>query len=416
MNSPYARVFGDQLYKVVNKQGKVIVYFGNLHRAIRLSYYKFHLLELVLKNDNETIDFLIKQYGLAEADVNALISQLLDRRILFRSKIDLEQSYFERKYNCVLSSRSLNKAYIHVTQRCNLNCFYCYNKANTNKRQEEFSTATWIHVLDDLYEKGVRDFVFTGGEPLLRDDLTEILKRKHSDCSFALLTNGTLLRGENQLKLLDFVDTVIISIDSLDSSSNNSNRENSIKYHIIDNLKEIPEQSRKKVFVRSVVTKNNYSDVRELESYVSDDLGLGFIASECLPNSMEDLDCFIPSFENSREQDLAQIASCGAGSSIIAIDSNGDIYPCQNLIKPEFKVANILQSNWNDSLGENDKIKQLRSGINLIKGCSTCVYKYFCGSGCKALAYNIYGELNIRNSFMCHYLQDRAEQSICNLF
>jgi MoaA/NifB/PqqE/SkfB family radical SAM enzyme len=56
-----------------------------------------------------------------------------------------------------------------ITYRCNNNCYFCYTGGPRNVA--ELNTSDWKHVLDKLWDSGIPQVVFTGGEPTLRDDL-----------------------------------------------------------------------------------------------------------------------------------------------------------------------------------------------------------------------------------------------------
>lgn len=60
-----------------------------------------------------------------------------------------------------------------LTYRCNLNCVYCYCKGSENEGQE-LSTAEVKTILKDLQREGCLQLAFTGGEPFLRKDFSEI--------------------------------------------------------------------------------------------------------------------------------------------------------------------------------------------------------------------------------------------------
>lgn len=415
MRNTKLRIFGDLFYKSFSKDGKIIVYFGNLNRAIRLSYYNFYILRCILDSNGKTGDYIVDKYCLKRKTFELLTERLLNQKILFNKKKDLLSCYFKDKYKDILSSRRISKAYIHITQRCNLNCFYCYNKGNANKK-DVLCTEEWMMVLQNLYVEGVRSFVFTGGEPFLRDDIVELVKSLPSDCDKTVLTNGTLLHGEKR-EVLKYVNCLIVSFDSLDCLINDANRKNSINYNILGNLRDVASDYKDKISVRTVVTRNNYKEIRELMDYVENELGFRFIVSECLPNSLSEAEQFVPFFcLDVPKQSISGINSCGAGSSVVAIDSNADVYPCQNLIRPMFRIGNVLQKNWKTNLSTNKWVKQLQCDVSFVKGCKKCMYKYLCGNGCKAICYNLYGKMNQKNFFMCKYLEEKSERKIEGLF
>ena len=87
-----------------------------------------------------------------------------------------------------------------VTPRCNLRCVHCYNvwKDDVGYCRDELPTGGAV----ELIRKAIRDskcrqFTFTGGEPLLRDDLEELVREAKSLCDdIVLITNGALLPEE----------------------------------------------------------------------------------------------------------------------------------------------------------------------------------------------------------------------------
>jgi pyrroloquinoline quinone biosynthesis protein E len=63
-----------------------------------------------------------------------------------------------------------------ITYRCPLHCAFCYNPTDYDKHtQNELSTEQWINVLRDARKLGALQLGISGGEPLLRDDIEEIV-------------------------------------------------------------------------------------------------------------------------------------------------------------------------------------------------------------------------------------------------
>ncbi|MBR3766729.1 MAG: GTP 3',8-cyclase MoaA [Clostridia bacterium] len=113
--------------------------------------------------------------------------------------------------------REINYLRISVTKRCNLNCSYCGSKRITKEKE---LTPEEIKILVSAFaEKGIKKVRLTGGEPLLREDITEIAREIKSIKGIKALyitTNGILLK-EKALALKEAgVDGVNISIDTLD--------------------------------------------------------------------------------------------------------------------------------------------------------------------------------------------------------
>ena len=99
-----------------------------------------------------------------------------------------------------------------VTERCNLRCAHCYEGDRIPPR--EISTEEAFGVIDKLYEAGRPLTFISGGEPLLREDIMQILNRlKELGFRVILSTNGTLLDENKAKKLASIgVDNVAIPL------------------------------------------------------------------------------------------------------------------------------------------------------------------------------------------------------------
>src|ERR1700739_3931715 len=62
-----------------------------------------------------------------------------------------------------------------ITHRCPLHCVYCSNPLELAAASSELSTAEWLDVLQQAGKLGMLHAHFTGGEPLARPDLTELV-------------------------------------------------------------------------------------------------------------------------------------------------------------------------------------------------------------------------------------------------
>lgn len=77
---------------------------------------------------------------------------------------------------------------------CNLRCAHCFNSSGSgNREMRSLSREEVKNLLDEAGEAGVRDVVFTGGEPLLHSEMAEIAEDTLSRFPATILTNGTLL-------------------------------------------------------------------------------------------------------------------------------------------------------------------------------------------------------------------------------
>jgi radical SAM protein with 4Fe4S-binding SPASM domain len=106
-----------------------------------------------------------------------------------------------------------------ITYRCNLNCPHCYIGGPTPG--PELSTADWLRVLDRVWQIGVPQVVFTGGEPTLRDDLPDLV-RGAEEFVTGLVTNGTRLEELAEPLRDASLDYVQVTLESASAEIHNA--------------------------------------------------------------------------------------------------------------------------------------------------------------------------------------------------
>ena len=103
---------------------------------------------------------------------------------------------------------------IALTPRCNLKCIYCHHEGEVGPK-EEIPDEMVVNVARAAAELGVRSLKFTGGEPLLRKDLADLISQMPQDLDISLTTNGIFLADQAEPLAKAGLDRVNISLDSL---------------------------------------------------------------------------------------------------------------------------------------------------------------------------------------------------------
>ena len=106
----------------------------------------------------------------------------------------------------------------NMTQRCNLKCVHCYAKALPEDGGDAISTEQAKGIIDDLAAYGAPVMLFSGGEPLVRQDLPELAKYAVSKGMRSVIsTNGTLITKEKARELKEVgLSYVGISLDGME--------------------------------------------------------------------------------------------------------------------------------------------------------------------------------------------------------
>ena len=157
----------------------------------------------------------------------------------------------------------------NITARCNQNCKYCHRFLNI----KDLSYEQNLFILNNLYDSGVNNITWTGGEALLLDGIDELLK-----CSYEkgiknkIITNGKLLTKERIDKIHKYLDSITLSVDSIDDDINYSlgrgkNHFQEIK-DILDYIK--LKNYDIKLRINSVVCKNNLGNFNELITFLNE--------------------------------------------------------------------------------------------------------------------------------------------------
>jgi cyclic pyranopterin phosphate synthase len=119
--------------------------------------------------------------------------------------------------------RPITNIRISVTQRCNLNCFYCHSEGHvkTNENKEvEMTPAEIAKIVETASNMGIRKLKITGGEPLLRKDILEIISgvKPYMD-DISLTTNGVLLEDYAKDLSAAGLNRINVSLDTLDKKT-----------------------------------------------------------------------------------------------------------------------------------------------------------------------------------------------------
>lgn len=140
-----------------------------------------------------------------------------------------------------------------VTNRCNLKCIYCYGSYFT-RDIKDFPTKFWFDLIDELDGMGTRLIQLEGGEPLLRDDIGELVnyvKSKNILCR--MNSNGYLV--PRKIERIKDLDSLCISLDG-DEESNDKNRGKGCYKKVIEAIKTARKHGLP-VLTSTVLTQNN---------------------------------------------------------------------------------------------------------------------------------------------------------------
>lgn len=145
---------------------------------------------------------------------------------------------------------------IMVTNRCNLKCVYCIVRCNKLDTRD-IPISALFKMIDELYQIGARYISIQGGEPLLRDDIGDIIEYiNRKGMITELITNGLLLK--EKLQQVKKVKRLCVSIDGYEQY-NDLNRGKGVYQQIIENINYARNNGLNIYRIESTFTKNNIS-------------------------------------------------------------------------------------------------------------------------------------------------------------
>lgn len=145
----------------------------------------------------------------------------------------------------------------YVTLRCNDSCEFCeiWQKENY-KQTAETPLNDIISNLKDLRKLGIKYIDFTGGEPLLRADIPQILNASKKEGHYNVLTTNGILFQDRMYEIAPFVDSIIFSLDSPEENEHDRIRGTACYEYVINSIK-LAKKRIKNVIVNFTVTRDS---------------------------------------------------------------------------------------------------------------------------------------------------------------
>lgn len=146
-----------------------------------------------------------------------------------------------------------------VTTKCNLFCKYCLSSSGPQNKIG-LPTEKAVEVIKHLGELNIARLDFTGGEPLIRDDLGVLIQEAQKQSINVLVTTNTLLLTNEKIRYLkEFQPIIQVSIDGPETVHNHI-RNKDVFSKTIDNIKRLIDEGCK-VRINSFLTKQTYKHI-----------------------------------------------------------------------------------------------------------------------------------------------------------
>lgn len=153
----------------------------------------------------------------------------------------------------------------NVTQRCNLKCMHCYAGATPVTTTNELSFLEAKDMLEDLAQFGCPAILFSGGEPFLRSDLTELVRyAKRLGMRTIISSNGTLISVSKAQELKEAgISYIAISLDGLETTHDKFRGMSGVFKDAMRGIAALRE-AKIKAGLRLTMTRNNVGQLPDL--------------------------------------------------------------------------------------------------------------------------------------------------------
>ena len=351
--------------------------------------------------------------------------------------------------------RDINTIPLILTRNCNFNCEYCFGEHDRKDMTEQVLKDSIDWADDYITDNKTIKMRFFGGEPTVKWGLIEKAieyKNNFHDrrFRFTLTTNGYALNEEKIDFLADHDIRTLFSMDGIKPSHNMHRRTASGEdsFEQVDNNLRMAIDKGITNSVRLTFTNKTLKYLVDNYKYYSHELGV-FSQFTPVNDTLSDftekeLKIYNEQFDKIQELVIDGIIAnndpktqtykrsfdflkagrktshfCSAGAKYVALDYNGDIYPCHRFIYyPEWVIGNIYDDQSFDEEKRNIfldyDISQRRSK------CDECDVG-FCGGNCYASNYSKTGDIYVASDDICQLHKDewkrakKAYQEVNNL-
>lgn len=297
---------------------------------------------------------------------------------------------------------------LEITSNCNLNCKIC----TMSKTPNDVNLTTIKNIITQAKKLSIPAIRFTGGEPLLHKDITDMLKYAKEKNFYTLLnTNATTLDNDTLNMLSNYLDNILISLQGFDQKSNSflTNSPLDFKNKITNMLRlknRIPitrvgtiispiliNNFKKYYLLLKRLSINNWELYRPMvgsinQEYIISKKEILYLIKQIFSLKNKGIKIKIANpipFCISKNINLSLATLLGAiaddGHSRIVWDSKGYFKPSYFIDK---NLGNTISKAWH-----NPFIKKIRSLSFLPSKCKSCKYLKWCKGGSRVWAHKI---------------------------
>lgn len=289
-------------------------------------------------------------------------------------------------------------AELDVTFKCPCNCVHCYQEFNRKGIKEELNTEELLHAIDVLHELGTFECIVSGGDPLCRNDIWDILNYlKSKKIRTVLYTSGYLL-DEKTCHKIEELKIARVEMTLLGTSQGTHDklcRRSGAFDKIVSSIK-ILKRYAIPVRIKYMLMRDNITGLetlKELEDLLEEPINVipylwckqGGCEDDIaqLRISEEDMEKYYKVYPFAKRN--INYLNCNAGKFKISIDAVGNIKPC-GAFAMNYSIGNIRTDSLQEIWTSNPVLAKLRKTVRYPNvECRRCDKNQFC-TLCPAIA------------------------------
>jgi radical SAM protein with 4Fe4S-binding SPASM domain len=297
-----------------------------------------------------------------------------------------------------------------VTWRCNLRCYFCYQKHQPKACRNELSLSAWSSLFRQLADAGGLYLTLTGGEPFMRSDIIAIVAAAR-ECGFAvsIITNGTLVtrRIARALAAQGIVD-VGVSLHAAHGALHDRLTGNPGSFSAALRSIRILRECGIAVIVKHTVSAANFGQYRAIRDLTEKNDWLFECDSFVVPAAPERRSPY--ALNRAQHEQFAQDMNaaleftegnahlhCDAGRSVAGITPCGNVVPC---IQLPLSFGSLRTTAF-DRIWSGARARSFRKREERLSAeCETCGIRNYC-SRCHGLAFFEKGDFRGRAPSCC---------------
>jgi len=311
-----------------------------------------------------------------------------------------------------------------LTYKCPLQCPYCSNPLDYSKHSSEISTEDWKRVLSQARKMGAVQLGFSGGEPLTRQDLPELVQHARQLGYYSnLITSGYGLTEEKIIQLKEAgLDHIQVSIQA-SSKELNDHIAGTESYETKKQVAHLVKKHGYPMVLCVVIHRENIHQMTQILE-MAEELGADYLE---LANTQyygwahENRDLLMPTKEQFEEaeviaqaykekvagkmkiyyvipdfhEDRPKACMNGWGTTFLTIAPDGAALPCHSARElPGLDCPNVTEHSVEEIWNESKAFNFFRGTEWMKEPCRSCDEKEKDFGGCRCQAYILTGDMN----------------------